>query len=134
VNIQDAREWLKTTIAGLDTGNVWEITLATWPKLSATHTIDIGHAAPTPDTFRRRRVDLPVRWWVNEANEDDSVRNLYEALSFAPGSIIAQLLDLDDVVRAVVVEDVGPELFGPTGWLRAETTITVLIDGTDESS
>jgi hypothetical protein len=133
VNIQGVRVWAKERLAELDTADLWEITLATWPELSATHTVNIGHAAPSPDTFKRRRVELPVTWWVNEANEDASVADLYAALSFAPGSLVADLLALPQI-RSVAVNDVGAEVFGPAGFLRAEMLVTVVFDEGDEES
>lgn len=133
MNVQQARTWLADRLAELDPADLWDLTLSTFPKLSSTHTTQIGHAAPSPDTFRRRRVELPVIWWVNEANEDASVANLYAALSFAPGSVVAQLLDLEEV-RAIVVNEVGPEPFGPTGYLQATMTVTVVFAEGDEES
>lgn len=127
------RVWLAGKLAELTAGGPWEITLATVPTLSGTHTIQIGHAAPTVDSFRRRRAALPVVWWVNEANEEASVADLYAALSFAQGSVIASLNDLDEV-KGVEVLEVGEETFGPTGFLRASTTVTVKFDESADGS
>lgn len=127
MNGQQVRLWVADRLAELDTDELWTIDLSAFPELKSTRTIQIGHSPPSPDTFRRRRMTLPVTWWVNEGNEQAAVADMYTALSFAPNSLIAELLDLNEV-RAVEVTDVGPEPFGPTGFVRAETTVTVVFD------
>lgn len=129
MNGQQVRLWLQARIEQLDTADLWDVTLSAFPELKSTHTVEIGHSAPSPDTFRRRRMAIPVVWWVNEGNEQAAVADMYTALSFAPDSLIASLLDLEEV-RAVEVTDVGPEPFGPTGFVRAQTTVTVVFDDT----
>ena len=133
MNGQAVRVWLAEQIQELDVEELWDITLSAFPELSSTHTVVIGHSPPSPDTFRRRRMTIPVTWWVNESNEQAAVADMYTALSFGSDSLIASLLDLTEV-RAVEVTDVGPEPFGPTGFVRAETTITVVFDDTDAGS
>lgn len=124
MNIQTARLWLADTIKQLD--SQWSPTTRTWPELTATMTAEIGHAPPSPSTFRSHRVELPVIWWVNEGNEAAAVGRMYESLSFAPGSLAARLVDLEQV-KAFTVDDVGAEQFrdGLTGFLRAVSAITL---------
>lgn len=129
MNVQDAREWLKERIEALDTDGKWTTTLKVTEEYSATRTVEIGHAAPTPDSFKRRRIALPVRWVVKESNEEGAVRDMYAAISFAPDSIVFRLLDLDQV-RSVEVTEVGKDLFGPSGFIVAESEITVVVDDT----
>ena len=127
--MQNAREWLQEHIKALDTGNKWTTTLSSADEYSATRTCKIGHAAPSPDSMKRRRVTLPVDWIVKESNEQESVRDMYAAVAFDENSIVARLLELA-AVRSVVVTEVGPIQFGPSGFITAESEITVVMDDT----
>lgn len=129
MNIQNARRWLQQRIDELDTANKWAVTLSSDEEYSATRTVKIGHAAPTPDTMKRRRVQLPVEWIVKESNEQAAVRDMYAAISFDADSIVAQLLALDPV-RSVEITSVGPQPFGPSGFIVAESEIVVVLDDT----
>lgn len=132
MSIQTGRLWLAAQIPILDP--LWTVTTATWPELTATYTVEIGHAPPTPETFRAHRVDLPVTWWVNEGNEAAAAGRLYEALSFAPTSLVARLARLAPV-DGVTVDELGPELFRDSrlGVLRAVSTVRLNLTAIPEA-
>jgi hypothetical protein len=126
VNIQDAREWLRDQLVALRPATDWTISLSTWPELNGTVVVVIGHAVPEPDNFKAGRVQLPVTWWVNEANEKASVRDVYGALSGDAGSVVGQLRELSSIKRVTVTE-FGPDQLGPTKWVRALSEVVVIL-------
>jgi hypothetical protein len=125
VNVQDARVWLRDQIIERQPSPKWVVTLQTFPKLSGTVEVVVGHAAPTADNWKAGRVILPVTWWVNEGNEQAAVREMYGAL-WGEGSLRSQLEQLPLIKRTEVTE-VGPEVFGPTGWVRALSEFVVIL-------
>lgn len=129
MSVQDLRVWLGATIESLDNDDLWTVDLSTWPELKATYTVQVGHAAPNPDNFAKFRAELPVTWWVNEANKGASAADLYEALSWAPDSLVGQLAAFNEI-KQIAIDEVGPDDFGRTGFLRAVSTITVRLDRT----
>ena len=122
MNLQDARLLLGATIKTIAPD--WTVDLSTWPELTATHTAQVGHAPPTLETFRSQRAELPVILWVNEGNSRDAVDELYQQLSWEPGSLVDSLA-ATEWVHGVAVNTVGPRDDGPTGWLTAELTVTI---------
>ena len=123
--IQQARELLADTIPELDPK--WSTKLDTSPKLNATLTVQIGHTPPTQATFRANRFELPLTWWVNEGNSGEGAADLYDALSREDGadSLVQQLLALD-WVEGFSVSFVGARIDGPTGFLSADSVISIL--------
>lgn len=129
--IQRARRLLGDTIELLHSSSIntsrWKADLTTIPELAATRTVQIGHVLPNQATFRASRFDVPVLWWVNEGNKAAAVDDLYDALSREEdaGSLVQQLLALDWIV-GIDVSFVGSRVEGPTGFLVAESTVSIV--------
>lgn len=118
-----ARVWLAEFVGAHD--RKWQVTTATVVDLNATLTAQVGHAAPTPDSFARRRIALPLTLWANEGNANQAIEDLYAAVSWEPGSL-THALTQHERVKVVTVDAVGPQREGPTGFVAAELTVTVL--------
>lgn len=120
VNVNDVREQLaeKTT----ELLPYWTVDTRVWAPLNATRHARIGHATDIgPDTYRRRRATLTVTLWVNEEEEAASVADLYEAISFAPGTYLDKLPA--ELVGQIAVGPVGPREEGPTGFIAVDLTM-----------
>lgn len=123
--IQHARRLLADTIEDFD--SEWTAVLETKPKLTATLTVQIGHVVPTQATFRANRFDIPITWWVNEGNKAAGVDNLYDALSWESGadSLVQQLAALDWIAN-VTTSFIGARIEGPTGFLSADSIVSIV--------
>lgn len=122
------RVWLANQVALLDPR--WTPTTVSVPDLNATLTAQIGHAAPSPDTYRGKRIPIPVTLWAIEANDTTAVESLYEAIAWDHASLVYRLDQLERI-RQVTVDTVEARVDGPSWYLAADLTVTVRL--TEES-
>lgn len=123
--IQRARLLLAATIHEID--GQWSTTLVTKPELAATLTVQIGHVVPTQGTYRANRFDIPITWWVNEGNSTVAVDELYDALSREDGAgSLVQQLEALDWIAGVTTSFVGARIDGPTGFLSADSVVSIV--------
>lgn len=129
MNIHDVRVELAAQLDEI-TPAWWSTSLETFPDVYS-GLIHIGHATEIrPDTLRSFGADIPITLWVDETNDNDAQRKLYELLSPMNGSVLRHLTSKQSTFTVFTAGDVGPRRGGPSGYLAAEIVVRVQVSTT----
>ena len=107
----------------------WRVVLDTSPPKHA-RTLQVGHAERiTPDAYRAYAMVLVLTLWVDEADSNAAVDELYALLSPGPQSILAALLRASTFELAGQIDagDIGPREQASTTFLAADIRLPVIV-------
>lgn len=107
----------------------WRVTLETNAPKHA-RTVQIGHADRiVPTQFRAYTMTLTLTLWVDEADSNAAIDELYDLLSPGPSSLLAHLASASGFTLDGEIDagDMGPRDQGATSFLAADIRLSVIV-------
>lgn len=107
----------------------WRVTTETRPAIHA-RTVQIGHADRiVPSAYRSYTMTLTLTLWVDEADANAGVDELYALVSPGPMSLLAYLADAEGFTLDGEIDagDVGLREQGATSFLAADIRLPVIV-------